>query len=171
MAQGKSNWTKNYRPPSRKKRKVGGRIAKKQREKKQLEMLNSVLDKLNFGPAPEIKRDLCEICHGMEQNFFTFIGDDVFHVCGKCAKNYKKVFPMFRSGKGIRILKCELGDWSKNKRSNSEYWDYRKEVRTHFITVKTDEEADYILKKFGNKYQLGILNRKGYWEYLTDGKI
>jgi len=175
MAQGKSVWTKHSRKQFPKKVRVLGDVIERKRKKedREAEMLENLLDKAGFPKmeTPPINSPKCEICEGMNQMFFTFVGDDLIKVCGKCRKNYEKVFPMFPAKKGIRILKVELGDWEKTNRSSSEYWDYRKEVRELFITVENEEEADYILKKFGDKFQLGILNNKGCWAILTDGEL
>ncbi len=172
MAQGKSAWTKHASKqfPSRPKKK-GNVIERKRKENEKLSReTDALLDKLGF-ENKNPQRDLCEVCGGMEQVLIAFVGDSILHVCGKCGKSYEKVFPIFSVDNGIRILQCKWGDWkTSSSRAGSVYWEeYNKEVREHFMTVATEEEAEYIFNRFGDKYQLGILNNRGCWKYLTDG--
>jgi len=164
-------WTKNYRPPKTKKTPNRRRKRLEQKERNIRETLELLGEMISKKVTPEPKQyDRCEICSCGEAIFLASICEETIELCGFCQKEYEKVFTdSIPLQKGIRILHITLGAWDWAKRNNAEYWDNAKEKRQLFMMVANDNEANFVLEKYGKNYQLAILNNRGDIVEITKG--
>ena len=169
MAQGKSNWTKNARQQFPKKEKVVGTATerKRKKEKREKEVLSDILaDVFEENISQEIaddKAEKCEMC-GKNAVHINLMFGEIIQLCGICQKKYGEgiIGKALFTEKKIRIVKLSIGGWVYNifGRNTNYIYDDTSLQKEDFCYASTMEEAEFILRKFGEKKQLAIVNNR-----------
>ena len=149
------------------------RQVRKSAKEKQDSFVKDILDDIfdegkNLVEQPE-KNSVCEICGTDTAAHICMIFGEPVILCANCFTNNSFVGTPIFSDKGIKIVELVRGEWKVDFTSLAAYFDHDEVIKKDFCVCHSDEEADFILKKFGDKKQLGVVNNHGKLLEVTNG--